>query len=209
MSESLRRRRFRYDRVMIESARILDPQLSDAVVYLTGAQVELLRNMTQYLRRIETYVVEYHLGYYLTPTVEDYDDLLAIVADLEETLMGNPNTLWGYHDGLVKVASGVLTGDGDKTIYGAAVPAGEVWRVEGINAWNEDSAFTRLLAVAHHSAADVAVVDNPSPGAGERNCWSGVLTLKEGETINAEFYGCTDGDTVHLVFNGYILELPE
>lgn len=130
MSE--RRRKYRYDRILIESARILSPQFDAAVLYFTGAQIELLRNVTQYLRKLETYVAEYHPGYYLTPDESDYDDILAIVADLEETLMGNANVIFGYNDNLSERIYEDSDVNDDFTIETTQVPEGEMWRVLGM-----------------------------------------------------------------------------
>jgi len=127
MSESERRRKYRYNRVMIETERILDPQFNDAVVFLTGAQIEMLRNVTQYLNRLDTYVSEQFLGYYLAPTVEDYDSILEIVADLEETLMGNENVIFGYNAVLQEFHNVQSDVNDDFVTSCAQVPEGEVW----------------------------------------------------------------------------------
>lgn len=88
MSTEWRRKTYYKPRVMINTARILDPQFSDGLMCITGPQIEMLRNVTQYLRRRSTFASEYHEGYYLAPDTSDWDDIQAIVSDLEETLMG-------------------------------------------------------------------------------------------------------------------------
>jgi len=88
MSESWRRKKYYKPRVLIGVERILDPQYDDALLCITGAQLEMLRNLTQYLHRRSTFVDSEHLGYYLCADNGDWDDIQAIVADLEETLMG-------------------------------------------------------------------------------------------------------------------------
>lgn len=88
MSEEWRRKDFYKPRVLIDTDRILDPQFSDGLLCITGAQIEMLRNLTQYLKRRSTFASEYHEGYYLAPSEEEWDQLQAIVAELEETLMG-------------------------------------------------------------------------------------------------------------------------
>lgn len=88
MSESWRRKAYYNKRVLIETARVLSPQGEDALLCITGAQLEMLCNLTQYLRRRSTYASEYANDYYLAPTEAEWDSILAIVADLEETLMG-------------------------------------------------------------------------------------------------------------------------
>ena len=87
MSESWRRKSYYDPRVLIRTAFVLDPPFPDALVCLTGPQLAMLRNVTQYLHRRSTFASEYHEGYYLAPTNEEWDQLAAIVSDLEDKLM--------------------------------------------------------------------------------------------------------------------------
>ena len=139
MVDPTRRRKMRYDRVLIEAERILSPQFDDGVLYFTGAQIELMRNVTQYLRRLETYVSEYHAGYYITPAAEDYDELMAIVADLEEVLMGNPNTIWGYADRWSDEKDREGIGGGYTWVETDPVPEGYVYVLEHWSIWHTDT----------------------------------------------------------------------
>lgn len=88
MSEDWRRKTFYKPRVLIDTARVLEPQFDDSLLCITGAQLEMLRNVTQYLKRRSTFCSELQEGYYLAPTQEEWDQVQAIVAELEETLMG-------------------------------------------------------------------------------------------------------------------------
>lgn len=91
MTEEWRRKKYYDKRVLVSVPRILNPQFDDMLVCLTGAQVELLRNMMQYLHRRSTFVSEYDGQYYMAPSTAEWDQLQAIVADLEDTLMGCPD----------------------------------------------------------------------------------------------------------------------
>ena len=88
MSETWRRKPYYRPRVLIDVGRVLDPQFEDALLCITGEQLEMLRNLTQYLHRRSTFVAENHDGYYLVADNDDWDAIQAIVSDLEETLMG-------------------------------------------------------------------------------------------------------------------------
>lgn len=88
MSETWRRKQYYPKRVLIDTARVLDPQFSDSLVCITGAQFEMLRNLTQYLKRRSSFASDYAETHYLAPTNAEWDTIQAIVADLEETLMG-------------------------------------------------------------------------------------------------------------------------
>ena len=88
MSEAWRKKTFYKTRVLISTERVLDPQFDDGLICLTGAELEMLRNLTQYLRRRSTFAEDETASGYLSPSTEDWDSIQAIVADLEEKLMG-------------------------------------------------------------------------------------------------------------------------
>lgn len=208
MSEAERRRNYRYDRVLIETTRILSPQFDPAVVYLTGAQIELLRNMTQYLRRLETYVTTYAEGYYLTPTVADYDDLLAIVADLEETLMGNPNVIWGYKDRWTQDLSETKSGDGDFLKWVPQVPAGYVYVVQFAYMRNDTGQRGAAEIEAYNGMHYWTLERDDSLAANELLSWVGNLVLKESDQLNFFMGSCLNGDVMHAGVWGYTMEVP-
>lgn len=88
MSENWRRKKYYDKRVLIETSRILDSTFNATLLCLNGAELELLRNLCQYLHRRSTFVSEYQTGYYLAPSTIEWDALDAITANLEEKLMG-------------------------------------------------------------------------------------------------------------------------
>lgn len=209
MSEAERRRNYRYDRVLIETTRILSPQFNPAVVYLTGAQIELLRNMTQYLRRLETYVTTYAEGYYLTPTVADYDDLLAIVADLEETLMGNDNTIWGYEDTIFASVGRVLTADATYNRILFTCPAGYIYIIHGVSSINMTTALETRHRINDGAAAhEIAVVD-PQPADKWMITGPVRYVLKEGDYLMVSMFGALTGDETYVRAFGIKMKVPE
>jgi hypothetical protein len=86
--EPWRVKQFYDKRILIEVSRVLESSVSDSLICLTGAQLEMLRNLCQYLHRRSTFVDEYLATGYLAPTNEEWDEIQAIVAELEEALMG-------------------------------------------------------------------------------------------------------------------------
>lgn len=104
MPDIWRRKKNYAPRVLIDTARVLDPQFSDSVLCITGAQLEMLRNLTQYLHRRSSFVSEYHEGHYLCATNEEWDALQAEVAELEETLMGCEEFTAALEDLVAQVA---------------------------------------------------------------------------------------------------------
>lgn len=86
--EAWRRKEYYEPRVLIETERVLTPQFDELWVCLDGSQVEMLRNLTQYLHRRSTFAEAYDAFGYFAPDNDDWDTIQAIVADLEEKLMG-------------------------------------------------------------------------------------------------------------------------
>lgn len=209
MVDPTRRRKYRYDRILIETERILSPQFNSAFLYVTGAQLELLRNVVAYLRRLETYVSEYNPGYYLTPTAEDYDDLLALVADLEDILMASDNAPWKI-TGHFSYSEGDNDADeGHNTIGFTSVPADEVWIVEAIQGQDVDSVITRIELTAIVDWGAVQLAKHLNPATAEQHAWAGHITLQENDFIRVEFYGCTAGDDLSARIIGYVMTVPD
>jgi len=91
MSENWRRKRYYQPRVLIDTNRVLSSDIDDTLICLTGPDLEMLRNLTQYLHRHSTFVSEYHEQHYTAPSNDEWDELQAIVAELEDKLMGCEN----------------------------------------------------------------------------------------------------------------------
>lgn len=208
MAESERRRKYRYNRVLIETERILDPQFDDAVVYLTGAQVEMLRNVTQYLNRLDTYVTEYAEGYYLAPTAETYDSILEIVADLEETLMGNPNVIWGYKDKLQVDIYEDEPDAGTNTLSSDAVPANEVHVITDTVVTRAGAGTSAITLGAVSPGHKFYLMEQQAPGNNTPYNWQGCHVLKEGEYLSAVFYSVLVDDVIQFRSRGYIMQVP-
>jgi len=89
MAEEWRKKGYYGPRVLIETGRITSPQLDAILICLTGPQVEMLRNLTQYLHRRSTFAQDYEQDYYLAPNNEDWEVIETIVAELEGNLMSD------------------------------------------------------------------------------------------------------------------------
>lgn len=135
VSETERRLRYDNRRVLIETERVLDPQFRSTLLTLTGAQIELLRNVVAYLNQSSTFVTEYFDTYYLTPTASEWDKLAAIVADLEETLMG-----FIFQDDYVCLRHKEAVGQDGGTFQAGA------WRTRPVN--DEQSDASNICSIA-------------------------------------------------------------
>lgn len=103
MSETWRKKTHYRHRVLISTARVLDPQYADGLICLTGAELEMLRNLTQYLHRRGTFAEDVTPSGYLSPSTADWDSVQAIVANLEEKLMGCEELMQIFEDMLAQL----------------------------------------------------------------------------------------------------------
>ncbi len=208
MSESERRRKYRWDRVLIETDRLFTPQFEDAVVYLTGAQLEMLRNTTQNLRRQETYVSEYAIGYYLTPTVADYDSILAIVSDLEEVLMGNPNTIWGYNERWSWSDIAVSDGSPSTAVSTDDIPEGMVYVVEYWSIQQRGGVSLGTVVQIIGGISTPYIYQAPNLPDDELVYETTHLTLAAGDTLRLTVYGLPNGESCQIWAWGYKMVVP-
>ncbi len=208
MTDALRRRWYFSGRVLIETARVLDPQFDGAVVALSGAQLEILRNLMMHVNRQSTFVSTYYDRYYLMPTASEWDSLQSIVADLEEKLMGNKNVIWGYSETLYGQVYDSSPSAGEDTLVSPAVGPGEVWVVQGLMAWCGTSDLTRIQIFVTQDNKDMALVVDDPDGADAFVIWSGWVALPEGATIFAHYLGTIESDELWLRWWGYKMEVP-
>jgi len=208
MTEAERRRSYAESRVLINSDAILTTTFDDGVLYFTGEQIELMRNLMQYANRIESYAAEYEPGYYLTPDDTDWDSIQAIVADLEETLMGNPNTLWGYKDRYAVQQQEDAGGIGSFTINLDGPPEGEVWVIMGVGVYRSvnNAQYARLQVNTTSGAASLEDIAMPLAGT-----FYGSISeciLKYTDNIRVIYTAATDGETVITTSWGYKMVVP-
>lgn len=79
--------------MLISTEDVLESPFPDALLCLSGGQLNILRNLLQYAHRRANFVTEYEAVSYLTPTTEEWDDIQALVADLEDQAMGDCSEL--------------------------------------------------------------------------------------------------------------------
>lgn len=208
MSEEELRRAYPTTRILVESDRILTPTFDDAELFFTGAQIELMRNLLGYANRQNTYVATYGPGYYVMPDATDFDDILAIVADLEETLMGNRNVVLGYYDRFFALNNYSKSGDGDYLMTLLEVSAGYVYVVETLVSYSSDTPVKHAHQLCS-STACMTFYEETQAQAGDL-VYSGCVryTLKEGDKLKIQFTGCLDGDAIGARAWGYKMVVP-
>ena len=208
MSEVERRRPYKAQRVLISSVAVLNPTFDDGDLYFTGPQIEIMRNLVQYANRPENYAAEWELGYYLIPDDDDWDDIQAIVADLEEVLMGNPNTLWGYKDRYAVQNSRYNVEAGTSIMSLGVIPAGKVYKVSSLSFHNADSVCSKIQPVVVCGPVSHLLETVYSlPAGAVVNVWCDTV-LMEGDYIYVAFYDCIAGDDLFVSAIGYGMDVP-
>jgi len=84
---SWRIKRYYGPRVLIDLAQLETSPFQALVLCLSGPERSIVQNLMQYAHRRSTFVSEYHDDYYLAPSEEEWDDIDALVAQLEDKLM--------------------------------------------------------------------------------------------------------------------------
>lgn len=209
MSEEELRRGYDSRRILIEASRVLSPSFNAQGIYLTGAQVEMLRNVVAYLNRRPTWVDTYSDTYYIMADDSDYSDILEIVADLEVKLMSNENTLWGYNERYAQMVSVRTGGAGTQTLDFTHVPAGEVWVIEAMDIVNLTGSRNRVLLYAVTSGIAVQLHTAATPLVNIPDGWQGRITLQEGDWVRARQFGCQASDAIDATAWGYKMIVPE
>jgi len=93
------------------------------------------------------------------------------------------------------------------TLSSSACPAGEVWVVTGLSAYDKDSACTRVSLKADIGGDDQVIWSLSAVGAYQIVCWSGHVYLAESDSLNATFIGVTAGDDLRFHVLGYKMTL--
>jgi len=201
------RHAYPYDRVLIDASRVLDAPVGDLTLNVTGAHLEMLRNVTQYLNRETTYVDERFVGYYNTPSVADMDTIRAIVADLELELMGGMNTQFGYKDVYQEYEYDLDASSAIIDLDFGQPPSGEVWVITQWGARNEDTRNTNTL-LRIETLSDVFYVANAHPDAVNHLVGTSVYVLiKELQHLQIRFEGCSVNDVLRGWLAGFKMDV--
>ena len=207
MSEEQQNLPYRYDRILIESDDILTPSFAGSTVVLSGAQIELLRNVVHYLDRRSTFVEEYNTLNYTTPDNDNWDDISQIVANLEEKLMGDLNVPWGFNERLTDVVFSTTMPAGDSSLNHTAVPAGEVWVVQYATVYTVSASCVRVVTTAIGSDGICPLAVNTPILTSTYYPTSLELSLSEGDLIYSRFYTMTLNDTAYSYLWGYKMKV--
>lgn len=213
MSEVELRRAYYEGRILIEAARILDSPFDDSLVCLSGAELELMRNLTAYLHRRSTFVDTYHDGYYVMPDEENWDDVSAVVASLEEKLMGcaeieaNIQAIADRMEPLPLAGVDVEASTGAEiSLYSDTVPAGYIHRIQRAVCYCS-LAWTQVIIWIHTEALEQPIHQQATIGGWEMAGFDSVITVHEGEYLRARLTGVPNGYGAYFVWAGELIKL--
>lgn len=170
-------------RILIEAERMADPRFDALGIYLTGGEVEMLRNVVHYLARRSTWVGAYADGYYTMPSDLIWDDILALVAGLECKLMGNENTLWGYNDVWNESLALTQTGDGTAVVIHDPVGDGEVLILQGLSWLNQVGQRGTMQFQVRKGSTHLILANGPSQPQYVPLMWTGRVVLLKGDYV--------------------------
>ena len=197
-----------YNRVLIDVDVALDSPFDDGVLWFSGAQIGMLRTIVRYLRRQHTFVETYEEGYYTSPSTEDWDTISALVADLENTLMGNPNTLWGYEDRLLTMQTHIMIAPGTFVQSHTTVPEGEVWVVEGLSVGTSHTGAS-VYALNYVEAVNYAITELITPPMNTWKVRSDLrVVMKEDDGIRFAWNSLVVDQNITTFVWGYKMKVP-
>lgn len=210
MSDPLRRHKYAVNRILIPAARILSPEFNALYVLLSGSHVEILRNLLDYANRRETFVGEYATGHYFDPGDNDWDSIQAIVAELEEILMGNGNVQFGFSDTWYEWKSEDSLGGGTQVVNLDPVPAGYVYILCNVASMTNDSTtrhsheiYTDGLVIPIGSYKDVP----PSVTMYQHTKCPWIM-LKEGDYVQVTFRDMVEDESGEVKVSGFKMTVP-
>lgn len=195
-------------RILIAAERMETPQFDAMGIYLSGEQVEMLRNVVHYLSRRTTWVDAYADAYYTMPGDEDWDSILAIIADMEDKLMANENTLWGYHDRWVQSDEIRLGTDGNYVKVFDAVPEGWVYVLQSASIKNAAGVRGWTYIRIKDGTNVQTLFNTKTPLTGIADIWCGDQKLAEGDVVEIRQNNCLENDDITAVIWGYKMVVP-
>ena len=117
--------------------------------------------------------------------------------------------LIGYSEKYDERKSNTSAAAGTNSLVGTAVPAGEVWVVQGLGAVNINTACSKIHIRVDNGSTYCILVEDASPVAGNSVLWSGSILLAEGDKVTATFYTCVLNDDIYLDIWGFKMSITE
>jgi len=90
-----------------------------------------------------------------------------------------------------------------------AVPPGEVWVLQAVDAWDVNSDPSRIQFSVTGDGVTTRLQHTLTPGISIPVYWTGTVVLKEGDRVLVGFYGTVAGDDLHANVRGYKMAIAE
>jgi hypothetical protein len=198
---------YRDDRVLLDLRRILTLYGLGQVVHLTEADLEMMRNMCQYLHRRSTWCFEYEQGFYYAADDGDFDTIEALVSGLEDKLMPTSVDVWGYTDTVELAATTIVSGPGPLELVLGTVPANTVWRLLTTVAVNANTSCVQIRWIVRRSGTDYIVYTQEGPTAAVWYSRSVDLVCASDDQVIVWFASNQAGDTLIANALGYAMSV--
>lgn len=117
------------------------------------------------------------------------------------------NKMFGYYSRLSEQKVNLSATVGSNTLTHTAVPAGEIWILQGFSALNANSALISIYKQINQGAFSYTVGHSTNPLAGVWQIWTGQLVLMAGDFPTSYFYSCLAGDDIYSQIWGYKMKV--
>ena len=115
----------------------------------------------------------------------------------------------GYSDVKTEQVVDLTASAGTNTLFGSTVPAGEIWVLEAVCAYDLDNAIDRITIWGYDGGISFVLEDQATVGAGQRVFWTGALTLSEDGKVFTTLTGVTLNDDIYLKFHGRRIDIDQ
>lgn len=130
----------------------------------------------------------------------DYaDSLQTIKLDAEHRMIGR--MLPSVDEVVTNRADSIASGTGGSA-YSSAVPTGKIWKITHLSAVNISNITNKIFLNKIVGANTYTIDIQKDIPLDNYATWDGEIWLAAGEKIEAEFFGCTDGDNLYLFYFG-------
>lgn len=115
----------------------------------------------------------------------------------------------GYSGDKTQTVSNLDAAAGSNLLEGDAVPAGEYWRVQSVQARDVNSICTNIDLTPLVNSIGLVLHQQASPGAATWVIWTGEIILSEGDKVRADFSGVTLHDDLYLTYHAVRVDIDQ
>lgn len=117
------------------------------------------------------------------------------------------NLAWGYHDSYGEEVDETSVGAGSTVVVGATVPEGEVWKVEAIAIYHNDTVNREVSMNVNVNTENIGLNYSASLAPATRLFWNGAVTLAEDDYVRIVCVGLASGKYIRVQAVGYKMNI--